>query len=178
MPDIFAVIADATRRDLLKVLLDASMSTDSVNADISVGEMVTSLGVSQPTVSKHLRVLREAGLVRVREEGQHRYYSLESGPLEVVEDWLIPFVSADSLTSEALASTPFAAWAGATVPAPLRRAAESLPDAEDVGSTLGRYVAGAQHRASSALHDAQSALGALDERVIDPVRKRLGRTGQ
>jgi hypothetical protein len=129
-------------------------------------------------VSKHLRVLREAGLVRVREEGQHRYYSVEPGPLEAVEDWLIPFVSADSLTSEAMASTPFAAWAGATVPAPLRRAAESLPDAEDVGSTLGRYVAGAQHRASSALHDAQSALGALDERVIDPVRKRLGRTGQ
>ena len=151
MPDIFAVIADATRRDLLKVLLDASTSTDSANADISVGEMVTSLGISQPTVSKHLRVLREAGLVTVREEGQHRYYSVEPGPLEAVEDWLIPFVSVDSLVSDALTSTPFAAWAGATVPAPLRRAAESLPDAEDVGSTLGRYVAGAQHRASSAV---------------------------
>jgi len=176
MPDIFAVIADATRRDLLRVLLDASTSTDTANADISVGEMVTALGVSQPTVSKHLRVLREAGLVRVREEGQHRYYSVEPAPLEAVEDWLIPFVSVDTLTADVLTSTPFAAWAGASMPAPLRRAAENLPDAEDVGSTLGRYVAGAQHRASSALHDAQSALGALDERVIDPVRKRLGRS--
>lgn len=175
MPDIFAVIADGTRRDLLRVLLDASMSTDSVNADISVGEMVTALGISQPTVSKHLRVLREAGLVRVREDGQHRYYSVEPGPLEVVEDWLIPFVSADVLVSEVMTSTPFAAWAGASMPAPLRRAAENLPDADDVGSSLGRYVAGAQHRASSALHEAQSA---LDERVIDPVRKRLGRAGQ
>ena len=164
----FSALADPTRRAILARLSEG---------ETTVGELAAPFDMTFAAVSKHLRVLREAGLVRVREEGQHRYYSLEPGPLEVVEDWLIPFVSADSLTSEALASTPFAAWAGATVPAPLRRAAENLPDAEDVGSTLGRYAAGAQHRASSALHDAQSALGALDERVIDPVRKRWGRTG-
>jgi len=172
MPDIFAVIADGTRRDILTVLLDAHVSADSRTGDVSVGEMVTALGLSQPTVSKHLRVLRDAGLVHVREVGQHRYYGIEIGPLEVVDDWLVPFLGADLAGGGDAASGAFAAWAGASVPAPIRRAAESLPDATDVASGLGRAVADAQHRASSALHDAQSA---LDERVIDPVRKRLGR---
>jgi ArsR family transcriptional regulator len=172
MPDIFAVIADGTRRDLLTILLDAHVSADSRTGDVSVGEMVTALGLSQPTVSKHLRVLRDAGLVHVREVGQHRYYGIETGPLEVVDDWLIPFLGADTGTDLDAASGAFAAWAGASMPAPIRRAAEALPDATDVASGLGRAVADAQHRASSALHDAQSA---LDERVIDPVRKRLGR---
>jgi ArsR family transcriptional regulator len=172
MPDIFAVIADGTRRDILTVLLDAHVSADSRTGDVSVGEMVTALGLSQPTVSKHLRVLRDAGLVHVREDGQHRYYGIEIGPLEAVDDWLVPFLGADLAGGLDAASGAFAAWAGASVPAPIRRAAESLPDATDVASGLGRAVADAQHRASSALHDAQSA---LDERVIDPVRKRLGR---
>ena len=172
MPDIFAVIADGTRRDILTVLLDAHVSADSRTGDVSVGEMVTALGLSQPTVSKHLRVLRDAGLVHVREDGQHRYYGIETGPLEVVDDWLVPFLGADLAGGLDGASGAFAAWAGASVPAPIRRAAEALPDATDVASGLGRAVADAQHRASSALHDAQSA---LDERVIDPVRKRLGR---
>ena len=172
MPDIFAVIADGTRRDILTVLLDAHVSADSRTGDVSVGEMVTALGLSQPTVSKHLRVLRDAGLVHVREVGQHRYYGIETGPLEAVDDWLVPFLGADLAGGLDGASGAFAAWAGASVPAPIRRAAEALPDATDVASGLGRAVADAQHRASSALHDAQSA---LDERVIDPVRKRLGR---
>ncbi|TWX40100.1 winged helix-turn-helix transcriptional regulator [Frigoribacterium sp. ACAM 257] len=172
MPDIFAVIADGTRRDILTVLLDAHVSADSRTGDVSVGEMVSALGLSQPTVSKHLRVLRDAGLVHVREEGQHRYYGIETGPLETVDDWLVPFLGAELGGGPDAVSGAFAAWAGASVPAPIRRAAESLPDATDVASGLGRAVADAQHRASSALHDAQSA---LDERVIDPVRKRLGR---
>ncbi|WP_423919132.1 ArsR/SmtB family transcription factor [Frigoribacterium sp. 2-23] len=184
MPDIFAVIADGTRRDLLKVLLDRRLGAAPATAsttgagpgEISVGEIVTELGLSQPTVSKHLRVLRDAGLVHVREVGQHRYYGIELAPLDVVDDWLLPFTSVDALESEPTldpaATAVFAAWAGVAVPAPIRRAAASLPEAEDVASTLGRAVADAQHRASSALHDAQSA---LDERVIDPVLKRLGR---
>ncbi|GAA0957771.1 ArsR/SmtB family transcription factor [Frigoribacterium faeni] len=171
MPDLFAVIADGTRRDLLKVLLDAHVSADSSTGDVSVGEMVTTLGISQPTVSKHLRVLRDAGLVHVREDGQHRYYGIDTAPLEAIEDWLIPFLGAD-VDIEVGAGGAFAAWAGASMPAPIRRAAENIPDPGDVGSSLGRAVADAQHRASSALHDATSA---LDERVIEPVRKRLGR---
>jgi ArsR family transcriptional regulator, arsenate/arsenite/antimonite-responsive transcriptional repressor len=95
MADIFAVIADGTRRDILTILLDRHTGREGSSREISVSDIVAHLELSQPTVSKHLKVLREAGLVTVREEGQHRYYALEYAPLEVVEDWLIPFLSAD-----------------------------------------------------------------------------------
>ena len=88
MADIFDVIADGTRREILQILLARSSSGDG---GTSVSQIVHELGVSQPTVSKHLKVLREADLVTVREEGQHRYYSLQSTPLETVDDWLVPF---------------------------------------------------------------------------------------
>jgi DNA-binding transcriptional ArsR family regulator len=91
MADIFGVIADVTRRDILRLLLDRSVAGES---GTSVSHIVQQLGVSQPTVSKHLKVLREAGLVSVREDGQHRYYSLSAAPLDEVEDWLMPFQDA------------------------------------------------------------------------------------
>lgn len=90
MPDIFGVIADATRRDILQVLLEKHLEGD----EISVSEIVGKLEISQPTVSKHLKVLRESELVTVREDGQHRFYSLDPEPLEMVEDFVIPFLSA------------------------------------------------------------------------------------
>jgi ArsR family transcriptional regulator len=94
MADIFDVVADSTRRDILRILLERyNQSQDA--GELSVSDIVGSLGLSQPTVSKHLKVLREAGLVGVREEGQHRYYHLDYSPLEVIEDWLIPFLSVD-----------------------------------------------------------------------------------
>src|SRR3954471_1506819 len=95
MADIFDVIADPTRREILRVLLDRGSDAAHAVGDISVSEIVATLELSQPTVSKHLKVLRDAGLVAVREEGQHRYYRLDSEPLEAVEDWIIPFVSRD-----------------------------------------------------------------------------------
>jgi DNA-binding transcriptional ArsR family regulator len=95
MADIFDVIADATRREILRVLLDRYVDDVHHSGEISVSEIVAKLELSQPTVSKHLKVLRDAGLVKVREEGQHRYYQLDSAPLEDVEDWLIPFLSSD-----------------------------------------------------------------------------------
>ena len=101
MADIFDVVADTTRRDILAVLLDRETSSPGSKGEISVSEIVATLGLSQPTVSKHLKVLREAGLVGVREEGQHRYYRLDRGPLEVLEDWLIPFVSTDAAADAA-----------------------------------------------------------------------------
>lgn len=94
MADIFDVIADGTRREILRLLLDRS---DVPSYDgTSVSQIVTDLGVSQPTVSKHLKVLREAGLVIVREEGQHRYYSLDPAPLADVDDWILPFLDAEA----------------------------------------------------------------------------------
>lgn len=101
MADIFDVVADTTRRDILAVLLDRESTSPGSGGEISVSEIVSTLGLSQPTVSKHLKVLREAGLVGVREEGQHRYYHLDRGPLETLEDWLIPFVSSDAAADAA-----------------------------------------------------------------------------
>jgi ArsR family transcriptional regulator len=105
MADIFSVIADPTRRHVLSLLLERYVASDKVGlpgepdfaplGEISVSELVAQLELSQPTVSKHLRVLRDAGLVSVREVGQHRFYALDASPLEDVEDWLIPFLSAD-----------------------------------------------------------------------------------
>ena len=78
MADIFDVLADGTRREILRQLLES-------RGELAVGDLVNELGIAQPTVSKHLKVLREHGLVGVREEGQHRYYHLDASPLEEVE---------------------------------------------------------------------------------------------
>lgn len=88
MADIFDIIADATRREILQLLLDAE-------AEVAVSQIVQSLELSQPTVSKHLKVLRDAGLVSVREEGQHRFYKLDAAPLDAVDEWLVPFLGGD-----------------------------------------------------------------------------------
>jgi DNA-binding transcriptional ArsR family regulator len=89
MTDIFDVIADGTRRDILQLLL---RRTSEGETGTSVSQIVLDLGISQPTVSKHLKVLREAELVTVREDGQRRFYSLSVEPLEAVDDWLVPFL--------------------------------------------------------------------------------------
>jgi ArsR family transcriptional regulator len=77
--DVFAVIAEGTRREILGSLREG---------DKSVGELVEELEVSQPTVSKHLKVLREAGLVSMRAQGQKRFYALQTDPLQDVADWV------------------------------------------------------------------------------------------
>ncbi|MHA7154082.1 ArsR/SmtB family transcription factor [Arthrobacter sp. TMN-50] len=80
--DVFAVVAEGTRREILGSLR---------SGDKAVGELVIELEVSQPTVSKHLKVLREAGLVSMRAQGQRRFYSLTPGPLREIELWLGSF---------------------------------------------------------------------------------------
>lgn len=95
MADIFDVVADSTRRDILHLLLEQYNQSRDTGGELSVSDIVGQLALSQPTVSKHLKVLRDAGLVGVREEGQHRYYHLDYAPLEDIEDWLIPFLSVD-----------------------------------------------------------------------------------
>ena len=94
MADIFDVIADGTRRELLQCSSSVRLGGLGERRDQRRPDR-RALGISQPTVSKHLKVLREHGLVTVREEGQHRYYRLDTEPLEEVEDWLMPFLSAD-----------------------------------------------------------------------------------
>lgn len=80
--NIFEVLAEPTRRQILDLLREDSRM---------VGELVDLLGITQPNVSKHLRVLREAGLVDVRRDAQWRRYELNSEPLAEVDSWLEPY---------------------------------------------------------------------------------------
>lgn len=140
MPDIFGVVADATRRDILQVLLEKHAQ----NAEISVSEIVAQLEISQPTVSKHLKVLREAELVTVREDGQHRFYSLDPEPLEMVEDFVIPFLSVGFDTE---VTFEYRSETGELLPDPESHDGEVL--SEEVASAaerIGRAAASAEHR--------------------------------
>ena len=78
----FQVLAEPHRRHILDLLREGERS---------VNELVLGLGLSQPGVSKHLRVLREAGLVRVRVDAQRRLYALHAQPLTELDEWLEPY---------------------------------------------------------------------------------------
>jgi DNA-binding transcriptional ArsR family regulator len=78
----FEAIAEPNRRRLLELLRDGERPA---------GDLVEAMGLSQPGVSKHLKLLREAGLVSVRPDGQRRLYRLESEKLADLDSWLKPF---------------------------------------------------------------------------------------
>ncbi len=82
MPTTFEILAEPTRRRILDLLRERERP---------VGELVEHLALSQPGVSKHLRVLREAGLVEVRHDAQRRWYGLRVEPLVEVDEWLEPY---------------------------------------------------------------------------------------
>jgi DNA-binding transcriptional ArsR family regulator len=82
MASTWSALADPHRRTVLELLLERPRSA---------GELVQGLGLTQPGTSKHLRILREAGLVRVRPDAQRRVYELEPGPLAELADWLAPY---------------------------------------------------------------------------------------
>jgi len=154
MADIFDVLSDATRRDLLGRLLSAGESGDG---ELSVGALVEQTGLSQPTVSKHLKVLRDHGLVAVREEAQHRFYRIDPAPLREASIWLADFVpaAADARTragqAQAGAREPgraIIAWSGA-----------------GAGEQIGRAAA-------TTLHQARQVLAALQEGT-EQARERL-----
>ncbi|TQJ38324.1 ArsR family transcriptional regulator [Arthrobacter sp. SLBN-112] len=127
--DVFAVIAESTRRDIL-VALRAG--------DKAVGELVEELAASQPTISKHLKVLREAQLVSMRAQGQKRYYALNRGPLEGIASWLETFDVGPGAKAAASPAGPDLTVPDQAVPAPavaahlkegVAAAAPSLPHA-------------------------------------------------
>ena len=89
----FEVVAEPSRRRILELLRDD---------DRPVNDLVDSLGLSQPAVSKHLRVLRDAGLVDVRRDAQRRIYRLVPEPLVEIDDWLTPFRQAWARRLDAL----------------------------------------------------------------------------
>lgn len=140
MADIFTVIADSTRREILRLLLDRHVAQAGADSGISVSDLVSRLELSQPTVSKHLKVLRDTNLVSVREEGQHRFYSLNHGPLEQVEDWLDPFLAADS---QAVAAEEVEVVAEAAPPAHIGQ------DAQAKAEAFGRVIADTTHQVKS-----------------------------
>ena len=82
MPSTWSALADPHRREILALLLERPRQ---------VGELVERLRLSQPGTSKHLRVLREAGLVRVRQDGPRRMYAVDPRPMAEVDSWLEPY---------------------------------------------------------------------------------------
>src|SRR6187200_1749220 len=82
MESVFEIIAEPNRRAILSLL---------VSSEQSVGDIERRLDMSQPTVSKHLRVLREAGFVESTVDAQRRLYRLKPEPLQEVDAWLAPF---------------------------------------------------------------------------------------
>ncbi len=91
--DAFNAVAEPRRREILDLLVDG---------ELSVNEIVERLGMSQPQVSKHLRVLREVGLADVREQGRQRVYRLNGQPLKSIHDWVTAYEEAWSDRFEAL----------------------------------------------------------------------------
>jgi DNA-binding transcriptional ArsR family regulator len=82
MMSAFEVVAEPTRRRILDLLLAG---------ELSVGELVAVLAISQPAVSRHLRVLRDAGLVISRTDAQRRLYRVNAAPLAELDSWLEPY---------------------------------------------------------------------------------------
>jgi DNA-binding transcriptional ArsR family regulator len=78
----FEVLAEPNRRQILDLLMEGERP---------VGDLVEAMSVSQPAVSKHLRILRQAGLVEARTDAQRRIYRVRAEPLREVDEWLRPY---------------------------------------------------------------------------------------
>ena len=157
--DVFAVIAEATRRDILVSLR---------SGDKAVGELVQELEASQPTISKHLKVLREADLVSMRAQGQKRYYALNPKPLAGIASWLETF---DVGPSASAASN--AASAAAT---PDQRAgAGQAAQPAAVGTRQAPAVAGQPLDAAQPAQEGVPAPAAVDDTVPQQIGRTVGR---
>jgi len=158
MADTFDAIADSTRREILQILLERGGT-----GEISAADLAALIGVTTPTATKHLGILRELGFVSAREEGRTKYFHLELAPFDALQSWLQPFVgdqydtgpvsSADQ-NPEADAAL-FSAWAGT-----------------DVGTNLGRALAERSHQARTAFHDASER---VTHALPDAVTRRLAK---
>lgn len=80
--EALAALADPVRRQLLELL---------AGGEVAAGDLAGRFPVSRPAISRHLRVLREAGLVTVRSDGKRRLYALDPRPLRQIDDWLEPY---------------------------------------------------------------------------------------
>ncbi len=180
MADIFEAIADPTRRNIMETLLSAQVA----GSELTVSELVQKTGLGQPTVSKHLKTLREVGLVAAREDGQKRFYSVTPEPLEEIEDWMINFLSLgfEAEGEEDLAKnlsevgeklghwiTEKASWLGEQ----LRARADELDvdvDPKELGKRLGRKLAETKVDAEKGAKDFEKLARQKVEEVVDDVR--------
>ncbi|WP_458108684.1 metalloregulator ArsR/SmtB family transcription factor [Arthrobacter sp. R3-55] len=155
--DVFAVIAEATRRDILVSLR---------SGDKAVGELVEELAASQPTISKHLKVLREADLVSMRAQGQKRFYALNPKPLAGIASWLETFDVGTAAPAVVVPSAAGPSTAAADVPAavaPAEAAVASVPNRADaIGQAVKVHASGTPV--------------SLDPASDDTVPQQIGRT--
>lgn len=136
MQSAFDVVAEPNRRRILDLLRQK---------ECSVGELVTALALPQPSVSKHLKVLRANQFVRARIHGQHRVYRLDPAPLMELDAWLEPYRSLwnarldalgrhlDRTSAEASSGMP-ATWAISAPAGPERRAPRRAPRSSKLNS--------------------------------------------
>jgi ArsR family transcriptional regulator len=181
MADIYEAIADPTRRQLLEVLLGAQLESGA--GELTVSELVAATGLGQPTVSKHLKTLREVGLVAVREAGQKRFYTVTPEPLEEIEDWIVTFLSVgfdpEEDTADVVALfgtagenlgrwlTDSAAWLGSRIK---ERVDVENMDPKDLGRKVGRKLAEARVEAEQTAKDFEKTARAKIEEVVDEVK--------
>lgn len=159
--DVFTVIADKTRRGILAALKDGERP---------VGDLVTELGVSQPTVSKHLKILREAGMVSMEAQGQRRLYAVEPKPLAEVADWIHEVaggaVQQTALTERDVLATAMAEDSAAAVAVPVPSLASDPSPGPTVDGAVPRPSRGAGARAAEIF----SSLPGLRRRTRNPRR--------
>jgi len=184
MADIFEAVADPTRRQLLESLLESTEAGGP--GELTVSELVEQTGLGQPTVSKHLKTLREVGLVEVREAGQKRFYSVTPEPLEEIEDWMINFLSldfeGDEVETDDLAHnlagvgeqlghwlTERSTW----LTQQLKSKAAEVEiefDAAEMGKRLGRKLADTKFEAEKSAKDFERIAKQKVEEVVDDVK--------
>lgn len=155
--DVFAVIAEATRRDILVSLR---------SGDKAVGELVEELAASQPTISKHLKVLREADLVSMRAQGQKRFYALNPKPLAGVASWLETFDVGTPAPAVVVPAAAGPSTAAADVPAAVAPAEAALASVPNRADAIGQAVK---------VHASGTPVS-LDPASDDTVPQQIGRT--
>ena len=172
--DVFSVIADPTRRRIVRILAEQTHT---------VGAVVEKLGMSQPTISKHLKVLRDADVVSVTVEGQRRLYSLNPDVFATVTEWINETVQIARQSNEAHA--PVALPGGVSASASDKATAEK-PEATDsetltVEAPTPEEIeqariqrARAQHLTPSARIYSRPAEQAADSTASEPVAEKAG----
>jgi len=180
MADIFEAIADSNRRKIMDLLLAAQVAGN----ELTVSELVAQTGLGQPTVSKHLKTLREAGLVSAREDGQKRFYSVTPDPLEEIEDWMIDFLSLgfDAEPEDEFAKnlgdageklghwiTEKAGWLSTQLQMRVQDADLDV-DPKDLGKRLGRKLAEVKVDTEKSARDFEKLARQKMEEVVDEVK--------